>query len=482
MTSTETNEYDVVVVGHGMAGLATAIEAAEAGARVALLEKGLRGERGGSTRFTGGAFLLPMPNPKAVAARFDLSEPPTAFTRGDFVNALVQASDGRADRDLVDAMADEALEGIAWLADRGVDWELPIGGEFTGYGRYDGALRVDGAGDTRGAALVDVLTEHARDLGVKPRYRTAVRDIDIDDGVVRVFAADDDGPVCYEAPATVLCAGSFTASAEKRARYIGDGDLYKVRGTRYNTGEVLERALKAGAASAGRWSGAHAVMIDARAPDVEGGQTKINGFQYGVLLNRHGERFIDEGQHFASKSYARFGPAIHDQPGSRAYLLFDESVADRVVNFHDADAVDAETLSELFAELDLDTDRAQQTVDAFNENTMETPFRPNELDGKATRGVEPPKSNWAVPLTEPPFRCYQVNAGITFTYGGLATDTNARVLDTRGEPIEGLWAAGNIVGGLFYESYPSGAALTASLVFGRRAGRAAAERAARLRS
>lgn len=469
-------EYDVIVVGHGMAGLATAIEAGEAGAQVALIEKAPHSECGGSTRFTGGAFLLPIEDPKAVRDRFDLSATPAEFSQEAFASALQDASGGRADEDLVSAMADDALEAISWLTEHGIEWELPTGGDFTGYGRYDGALRVRGEGDTRGETLIKTLTEHVEEAGVDLHYRTAVRGLRTDGSIAGVVAATPDGHVQYEASAVVICAGSFTASNEKRARYLNDGDVYRVRGTRYNTGEVLENALDAGAASAGRWSGAHAVMVDARSPVMESGQTKINGFQYGLLLNRRGERFIDEGQHFASKTYARFGPAVHNQPEHAAYLLFDDGVADRVVNFHEAEPVRADSLVEVLDQIDVETQAALKTIEAFNESTTDLPFRPNELDGKSTQGIEPPKSNWATPLTDPPFRCYRVAAGITFAYGGLAIDANGHVLDTRGQPIEGLWAAGNIVGGLFYESYPSGAALTSSTIFGRRAGRTAAER------
>lgn len=472
------DDYDVVVVGHGIAGVTTALAAAEAGVSTAILEKSPSEERGGSTRFTGGAFMLPIGEPERIRDLFDLSDAPRQFTREEFVDAFISSSNGRADQSLVDAAATEAVDGLTWLAERGIEWELPVSDEFDGYGQYDGAIRVAGGGDTRGAELIDELAACANSLGVETHYETTVREFLTDEaGRIRgVVAKRGNRVVTYESNAVVVCSGSFTASPEKRARYLTpDGDLYHVRGTRHNTGELLEAALDEGANAAGRWSGAHTVMIHANSETVECGQTKLNGFQYGILLNREGERFIDEGQHFSSKSYAAFGGAVHEQPGHEAYLIFDSRTADHVVNFGGDEPIEAKTLPELLRTLDIDdTEAAQRTIREYNDSTTDDPFVPTELDGKRTRGLRPSKSNWATPIAEPPFKCHPVVAGITFAYGGLEVDTNSRVLDTTGQPIDGLWAVGNVTGGLFYDRYPSGAALTTSVVFGRRAGEAAA--------
>jgi tricarballylate dehydrogenase len=96
------------------------------------------------------------------------------------------------------------------------------------------------------------------------------------------------------------------------------------------------------------------------------------------------------------------------------------------------------------------------------------------LDGKATRGITPPKSNWALPLDRPPYVGFAVTCGITFTFGGLRVTPKAEVLDTEDRVIPGLYAAGELVGGLFYQNYPGGAGLMAGAVFGKLAGEHAA--------
>jgi tricarballylate dehydrogenase len=103
-------------------------------------------------------------------------------------------------------------------------------------------------------------------------------------------------------------------------------------------------------------------------------------------------------------------------------------------------------------------------------------FNPAVKDAKATRGITPPKSNWAQPLDTPPYVGFAVTTGITFTFGGLRITGEGQVVDLEQRPIPGLYAAGELVGGLFYQNYPGGAGLMAGSVFGRIAGRSAARK------
>jgi tricarballylate dehydrogenase len=120
---------------------------------------------------------------------------------------------------------------------------------------------------------------------------------------------------------------------------------------------------------------------------------------------------------------------------------------------------------------------ALETLRAFNAAVRtDIPFDPNIKDGRAAAGLSPPKSNWANRLEQPPFEAYAVTCGITFTFGGLKIDRRAQVLDQDGALIGGLYAAGEMVGGLFYHNYPGGSGLTAGAVFGRIAGASAAGR------
>lgn len=288
--------------------------------------------------------------------------------------------------------------------------------------------------------------------------------------------------------ALVLAAGGFEASPELRARYLGGGwDRAKVRGTKYNTGEVLMAALAAGAKSAGHWRGCHATPIDAGAPPV--GDLRLTdltnrlSYLYGIMVNVHGQRFMDEGEDLGQYTYAKTGAAVLDQPGSLAYQIFDQRTLELLEErYKTGTPVVADSIEELAGRLGLDASTLRTTVQAFNDAVQPGDFNPTVRDGKATRGIDPPKSNWALPIDNPPFVAYPVTGGITFTFGGLEIDTQARVIATEDEPIPGLYATGEITGKFFYHNYPGGAGLMRGAVFGRIAGVEAAREALSRRS
>ncbi|MFB6069470.1 MAG: FAD-dependent tricarballylate dehydrogenase TcuA [Halanaeroarchaeum sp.] len=474
--STEGMTYDVVVVGHGISGLSTAIAAHEAGAEVVVLEKSPRETRGGHTRHAGGLFRFTIDDPASVERDLDLDATPERYTAGDFWQDFVDVSGGRADRDLVDVLLERSTDAIRWLDGHGVDFHVVDRSEEPGFGTTVGTVQADGEGE----GVVEALSDRVEDLGIDVRYRTEMREIRTDDdrAVTGVEAVGDEGKVVFEADSVVICAGSYVANSEKRTRYFGrEGEAYVVRGSRYNTGEAIDAAIDAGARPSGEWGGAHQVMNDAAAPRVEGGRARINGYQYGVILNRRGERFVDEGEDFLLKTYAKFGQAVYDQPDQEAYVVFDASIDDYVVSQIDSEPVEASTLERLLDELDVDTSAALETLEAFNGAAdSETEFDPHELDGKSA-DLPLPKSNWAVPLDDPPYKCFPVKSAITFAFGGLDITTDAEVLDTRGERIPGLWAVGNSTAAFFYGNYPGGSALTRGATYGRRAGENAAAHA-----
>ncbi len=471
----------MAVVGHGISGLAAALAADEAGAEAVVVEKSPREDRGGHSRFAGGLFRFPMEDPEAVADALDLDRSPERYTREDFYDDLMAVSDGRADPELCRTLVEEAYEAVEWITGHGVTWHVFDTADEVGYGQHVGAVQCDG----EGAGAVDALSAAVEDRGIDVHYDTEFRELRRDGAgrVAGAVAAGDEGVVEYDAPAVVVCAGSYVSSPERRVRYFGrDGDAYVVRGSRYNTGEALEAAIDAGAATGGQWGGAHQVMLDARAPQVEGGRTRINGYQYGLVLDERGERFVDEGEDFLLKTYAKLGQAVFDAPGHRAFVVYDDRVADLVMSQMGTDPLTAETLEGLFEAAGLDRpDRALETVREFNdacEPAAVDEFDPEALDGNRTRGLDPEKTNWAVPLADGPFHCFPVRSGITFAFGGLQITTGSEVLDTRGRPIPGLWAVGNSTSEFFYGNYPGGSALTRGTTFGRRAGTRAAEYAA----
>jgi tricarballylate dehydrogenase len=284
-----------------------------------------------------------------------------------------------------------------------------------------------------------------------------------------------------------LAGGGFQANPEWRTRYLGPGwELAKVRGTRFNTGDVIRMALDIGAAPAGNWSGCHAVAWDRNAPEF-GDLAVGDGFQkhsypWGVYVNALGKRFVDEGADFRNYTYAKYGRVILAQPQQFAWQIFDAKAKPQLRDEYRIRRVtkqSANTLEELCAKLeDTDGAAALEELRAYNAAVRgESAFNPNVKDGRATKGLAIPKSNWANTLDTPPFEAYAVTCGITFTFGGLRINTSAQVMSSDGEPIPGLFAAGELVGGIFWFNYPGGTGLTNGAVFGRIAGTSAASSA-----
>jgi tricarballylate dehydrogenase len=292
-----------------------------------------------------------------------------------------------------------------------------------------------------------------------------------------------DGRHQVRARAVVLASGGFEADPQMRAEHLGaNWEHARVRGTQYNTGEVLRMALDLGAQPYGHWEGCHAIAWDAGAPPTGDWQLtnrlSRQSYPIGVVVNARVQRFIDEGADFRNYTYAKYGAEILKQPDGIAYQLFDAKTQPLLSNDYTAPGTsrfEANTIRDLAVQLGLDPDALEQTVQTFNAAVQPGPFNPAIKDGKHTVGIQPPKSNWALPLDTPPFLGFPVTCGITFTFGGVRIDADAHVLDRQDRPIPGLFAAGELVGGLFYGNYPGGSGLMSGAVFGRRAGRAAVQ-------
>jgi tricarballylate dehydrogenase len=358
-----------------------------------------------------------------------------------------------------------------------------------------------------GEGLSNSLFAAAEAAGVDIEYDASVQDLGVDgEGrVVSVTYAQRGTVKTAGAGAVVLGCGGFEANPEMRVRYLGRGwDQALVRGTKYNTGEVLARVLELGAQPVGNWSSAHAVPLDAYAPDTGDLDLRAlssrTSYMFGITVNIHGDRFLDEGSDFKLYTYAKTGIEVLRQPGAIAYQIFDSQMMDAVVEASpgyavpvttglgnsttgraaahaskaDGNPIVASSIEELAQKLNLDVEKLERTIDEYNAAVQDGTFDPTILDGKGTVGLDPPKSNWAVKLDKPPFTAFVVACGITFTYGGIKIDGDARVIDLAGDPIPGLFATGEITGGFFYTNYPAGAGLMRGAVFGRIAGEAAA--------
>jgi tricarballylate dehydrogenase len=335
---------------------------------------------------------------------------------------------------------------------------------------------------------VGALTKGACNAGVEVWYSArALSLLNDDDGVHGVRVRRAGRTVDVRARSVVLAGGGFQANPEWRARYLGPGwDLAKVRGTRFNTGDVIRMALDIGASPAGNWSGCHAVGWERNAPEfgdlAVGDAFQKHSYPFGIMLNAEGRRFVDEGADFRNYTYAKYGRVILAQPGQFAWQVFDKKVLHLLrdeYRIKQVTKVSAGTLEELVRKLDdVNAGAALEEIQRYNAAVRrEVPFNPNVKDGRCTTGLAVNKSNWANTLDEPPFEAYAVTCGITFTFGGLRINTDAQVISTDGDPIAGLYAAGELVGGIFYFNYPGGSGLTNGAVFGRIAGASAARAA-----
>lgn len=484
---------DVVVVGAGNAALCAALAARETGADVVVLERAGRTERGGNTAYTAGAMrvaydgiedLLPLfPDLSAdIVAKTDFGR----YTRDDFIDDFATVTEYRCDPDLASIVVEQSLETLKWMRSHGVSFSPTIGrqayevnGRFVLWGGV--AVEVNGGGP----GLVESLHSAVAREGVEVIYEARAQDLVMDgSGVVGVDVTTANGPLRVLAPSVVLACGGFEANAEWRARYLGPGwDLAKVRGTRHNQGDGIAMALRVGAVPHGHWSGCHAVGWDRNAPDygnlAVGDGYQKHSYPFGIMVNARGKRFVDEGADFRNYTYAKYGREVLAQPGQFAWQVFDakaEPLLRDEYRIREATRVRADTLDQLAQRLDgVDVDGFLRTVQEFNAAVdTSVPFDPNAKDGRAALGLTVPKSNWANPLTEPPFTAYQVTCGITFTFGGVKVGEHAQVHDTDDQPIPGLYACGEMVGGLFYFNYPGGSGLTAGAVLGRIAGTTAA--------
>ena len=485
--------YDVVVVGAGNAAFSAALSAAENGAMVAVLERASPDESGGNSRFTAGAIrfayngiddlrqLMPdLTNDEIANTDFG------SYTEDQFFDDMFRVTQYRTDPDMAEILVRNSFETMRWMRSKGIRF-APIWGrqafKVDGKFKFWGGLTVEAWGG--GPGLVEAWTEAAAKNGVDVFYNCRALSLLYDEIKVHGVHVKQDGKLRdIAAKSVVLAAGGFEANAEMRTRYLGPGwELARVRGTRFNTGDGIRMALDIGAMPTGNWSGCHAVGWDRNAPEF-GDLAVGDGFQkhsypFGILVNARGERFVNEGADFRNYTYAKYGGEVLKQPGQFAWQVFDQKVTHLLRDEYRIRQVtkrSADSLEALAEQLD-DVDPAGflKTVEAYNAAVKtDVPFNPNVKDGRGTEGLALPKSNWANTLDAPPFEAYAVTCGITFTFGGLKVDGNAQVLDTDARPIPGLYAAGELVGGLFYFNYPGGTGLMAGSVFGKIAGRSAA--------
>lgn len=478
------HQFDVVVIGHGIAGLCAAVSAMEGGATVAVLERAPEEESGGCTRYTE-AFLR-MKTEDALSDDFEwqMAECASANLDQNILQALTSSPEqwsgtvraaAVTDPEFLATFTREAVPAVQWLKEMGVRYIPAVMPQLST--RSETPIICPSGG---GLAMMEALMAKAHQGGVKFFYDTAARSLIEDEtgAIVGVRAAGKrNRPVTFRGRAVIIANGGFEGSSEMLARYAGLGaaNIRPVApGCHYNRGDGIRMARDVGAAPSGDYNAYHSTPVDERSRRPE---AKILIFPYGIVVNKLGRRFVDEASSPGYDNYDRLCYAIQAQRDGIGYIIVDSRIDDipdwKKLIYTDKQPIEAATLQELAAKIEVPADVLAYSITEYNRGCRTGTFDPTRGDGLATDGILPPKSHWARPIEHGPFLCYPVVPSSIITYGGIKTDADARVINTEGECIPGLFAAGAVVG-IYYRKYVGGTSVLRGATFGRIAGRIAA--------
>ena len=455
------DDIDILVIGGGNAALCAAMTAAEAGARVRLLEAAPKPYRGGNSRHTRNFRCMHEAPLGPLIERYDEEE---------YLADLMKVTGGKTDEGLARLAIRSSEACLPWMEQHGVRFQPSLSGTLS-------LARTNAFFLGGGKALVNAYYRTAAALGVEVLYEAEVTHLDFDgDRIVRVDYSHEGQGHEVAPKAVVVASGGFQADTDWLTRAWGPAAKnFLIRGTPYNRGVVLADLLDQGVLSVGDPTQCHAVAIDGRAPKFDGGiVTRLDCVPFSIVVNKEAERFYDEGEDVWPKRYAIWGRLVADQPDQVGYVIIDAKSLELFMPSV-FPPIRAETIEELAEKMGLPADKLRHTVDSFNDACGDTSaFRPTELDGVATRGLNLPKTNWARPIDQPPFYGYTLRTGVTFTYLGLKVDETAQC-STQDGPIRNLWAAGEtMAGSILGQGYLAGFGMTIGTVFGRIAGREAA--------
>ena len=459
-----TEAYDIVVIGGGNAALCAAITAAETGARVLILETATEPYRGGNSRHTRN-FRCMHHGPLGPLVE--------SYTEEEYLADLMKVTGGKTDEHLARLAIRTSEECLPWMEEHGVRFQPSLSGTLS-------LARTNAFFRGGGKSLVNAYYRTAEGLGVDVLYEAAVTHLELEgDRVTRVDYTHEGMAKSLSPKSIVVASGGFQADTDWLARAWGPAAKnFLIRGTPYNRGVVLADLLDQGIAQVGDPTQCHAVAIDGRAPKFDGGiVTRLDCVPFSIVVNKDAQRFYDEGEDVWPKRYAIWGRLVAAQPDQVGYVIIDA----KSLNLFMPSVfppIKADTLAELAGKMGLPADALEHTVAEFNEACGDqSGFHPTELDAVATTGLTPPKTNWARPITEPPFYGYSLRTGVTFTYLGLKVDENAQCsIDDR--LVSNLWAAGEtMAGSILGQGYLAGFGMTIGTVFGRIAGKEAADHA-----
>jgi len=458
-------KFDVLVIGGGNAALCAAISARRSGASVLVLEGAPKFYRGGNTRHTRNMRCA------HDAATEILTGP---YTEQEFWDDLLRVTGGQTDEELARHMIRESKDILGWVVEQGVRWQPSLGGTLS-LGRTN-SFFLGG-----GRAMLNALYLTAEQIGIAIAYDAEVMDLRIEDGMFlsATLKQPIGGATEIRAATLVAAAGGFEANIEWLKQYWGEAaDNFLIRGTPYNRGSILKLLLAKGVQEVGDPTQCHAVAIDARAPKFDGGIiTRHDSVVFGIVVNKHAQRFYDEGEDIWPKRYAIWGRLVAAQPDQIAYIIFDSTVLNSFMPTL-FPPIKADSIAELAGKFELDAAVLEQTVAEFNAAVLPGTFDHTILDDCRTEGLTPPKTHWARKIETPPYYAYPVRPGITFTYLGTRVNKQARMVMKDGKPSANMFAAGEIMAGnVLGKGYAAGIGMTIGSVFGRIAGREAAQNA-----
>lgn len=459
-----TKKYDVLVIGGGNAALCAAVSARLEGASVLVLERAEKFYRGGNTRHTRNMRCA------HDEATDTLTGP---YPEDELFEDLLRVTEGETDEELARHMIHESKDMLNWIVEQGVRFQPPLGGTL-GLGRTN-SFFLGG-----GRAMLNALYNTAERIGVDVLYEAEVTAMDIQNGMFMSATARIDGrDETVLAGALVAAAGGFESNIEWLKEYWGDAaDNFLIRGTANNQGTILKMLLDNDVKQIGDPTQCHAVAIDARAPQYDGGIiTRLDCVVFGIVVNKHAERFYDEGEDIWPKRYAIWGRLVAAQPDQIAYIVFDHDSLHRFMPSL-FPPIKADTIGELAAVLGIPVPTLEKTVTDFNDAVVDGTFDHTILDDCHTEGIEPAKTHWARRLETPPYYAYPVRPGITFTYLGTRVNKQAQMIMNDDKPAANMFAAGEIMSGnVLGKGYAAGIGMTIGSVFGRIAGREAAHNA-----
>ena len=486
--------FDVIIVGAGNAAMCAALAAREQGQSVLVLEKAPIEQRGGNSYFTDGAMRCALRGIEAVRRIIpDMSDEEAAkivlppYSEAAYMEDMRKVTHGQSDERMAGVLTSKSFETMVWMAGQGIKFAMIYDNQsFEQDGKYHfwGNLNIKTEG--RGVGLMARHFELAEARGIELWYEArATTLLQNEQGAIIGVALEHQGRPCeVYSKAVVLACGSFEANEAQRSTELGELWQHAVlRGSSHNTGAGLDMALAAGAVKHGQWSGCHNIATDAKAPkngdyfDKPGDIYKKHSYPFSVMVNKDGLRFVDEGADFRNYTYAKYGQEVLKQRDQIAYQVYDAQVRHLLRSEYweaDATRIEADTLEALADQMDVDRATFLRTIAEYNATVQDGVFNPHDKDSKATQGLALPKSHWANTISEGPFLAFPVTCGITFTFGGVKVNEGAEVLEANDKAIPGLFAAGEMVGGLFYDNYPGGSGLMSGAVFGKIAGESAA--------